>query len=151
MLRRARTVLDGVAAVAEVLTVECGHVLRNDDDKPVEPFGYMDGISQPLFLQDKQAALTGRKPVWDPSAPINLVLLPDPFVSQTPAGADCFGSYLIFRKLEQNLKEFRTYIWELAQALGRSNDMAKAFVLGRFNDGTPAVLSDTPGGSQAAA
>jgi Dyp-type peroxidase family len=150
MLRRARTVLDSVAAVAKVLTVECGHVLRNDDDKPVEPFGYMDGISQPLFLQDKQATQPSRRPVWDPSAPLDLVLLPDPFVSQTPAGTDCFGSYLVFRKLEQNLKGFRTGIWELARALGCSNDMAKAFVLGRFKDGTPAVLFDTPGASQAA-
>jgi deferrochelatase/peroxidase EfeB len=149
MLRQARTVLDDVTAVAEVLTVEHGHVLRNDHDTPIEPFGYADGRSQPLFLQsDVQAQQSGSRPVWDPSAALDLVLLPDLLA---PADADCFGSYLVFRKLEQNIREFHTGIQALAQALGCSNDMAKALVMGRFENGTPVVLSATPEASQAAA
>jgi Dyp-type peroxidase family len=149
MLRHVRTVLDNVAAVAEVLTVEHGHVLRNDQHNPVEPFGYADGRSQPLFLQgDVTAQQTSSKPVWDPAAPLDLVLLPDLLA---PAGADCFGSYLVFRKLEQNIREFHTRIQALARTLGCNKSMAKALVIGRFDDGTPLVLSDTPEANQAAA
>lgn len=149
MLRQSRTVLDEVAAVADVVTIERGHALRNNCGDPIEPFGYVDGISQPVFLQDNtQAAPT----MWDPSASLDLVLLPDPF-AKTPDGKalpDCFGSYLVFRKLEQNLREFRKRIELLAHDLRCTDDMAHALVLGRFKDGTPLSLSDKAGMSRSA-
>lgn len=150
ILRRARTVLDEVVAVADVVTVEHGHMLRNGNNNPVEPFGYVDGISQPLFLLpgDGQAAQPSSNPVGHASASLDLVLLPDPFVQQTPGGQDCFGSYLVFRKLEQKLQEFRQRIEALARFLGCREAMAEALVMGRFKDGTPLVSSDTPAGSQ---
>lgn len=143
MLRQAGTVLDTVTAVADVLTIERGHVLRNNAGDAVEPFGYVDGISNPHFLEEKLAAPTR----WNPSASLDLALLPDPF-AKPPTGEalpDCFGSYLVFRKLEQNLREFRKCIQQLACTLQCSTDMAQALVLGRFKDGTPLILSDTAG------
>lgn len=140
LVSQERDVRDHVAAVADVLTVEWGHRLRKGDNF-VEPFGYADGLSQPRFLVrgDGGAAQTSSTSAWDPSAPLNLVLLPDPFA---PDGADCFGSYLVFRKLEQNVYGFHQRIQELAGTLGCSEAMAEALVLGRFKDGTPLVLSD---------
>lgn len=143
MLRQAETVLETVAAVADVLAIERGHVLRNNAGDAVEPFGYVDGISNPHFLQDTQAAPT----MWNPAAHLDLVLLPDPF-AKTPLGEalpDCCGSYLVFRKLEQNLREFRQRIQQLACTLQCSADMAHALVLGRFKDGTPLTSFDTAG------
>lgn len=147
ILRRARTVLDEVVAVADVVTVEHGHMLRNGNNDAVEPFGYVDGISQPRFLLqgDEQAAQPSSNPVGNPFASLDLVLLPDPFVPQTPGGQDCFGSYLVFRKLEQKLREFRHRIEALAGLLRCPEATAEALVMGRFKDGTPLVSSATPG------
>jgi Dyp-type peroxidase family len=143
--RHAQAVRSEVAEIAIVVTTEWGHKLRNSHKDPIEPFGYVDGISQPLFLQDR-AAQTSSTSMWDPSASLDLILLPDPFAPQTPAGQDCCGSYLVFRKLEQNIREFHKRIQVLAGALKCSNDMAQALVLGRFNaDGTPLTASATAG------
>jgi deferrochelatase/peroxidase EfeB len=143
------TVLSEVAIVADVLTVELGHKLRNASGDSVEPFGYRDGISQPVFLQ-KNAQST--PPVfnpsewqpsdpWTPSASLDLVLLPDPFATSEQ---DCFGSYLVFRKLEQNIRGFHQRIRELAGLLECDIERAQALVLGRFRDGTPLVKHSTP-------
>ena len=140
-------VLSEVAAVADVLTVELGHRLRNASGDSVEPFGYRTGISEPLFFQDStQTAPT----IWDPSASLDLVLLPDPFVKTSNGGAatNCFGSYLVFRKLEQNIRGFHQCIRELAMQLGCRYEKAQALVLGRFRDGTPLSLCAEAGMSR---
>ena len=114
--RQARAVLDEVEGVADVLAVEHGHVMRNSADESIEHFGYVNGRSQPLFLQtDLEAETTGGGiDQWDPSAPLGLALVPDPYVDTE----DCFGSYLVFRKLGQNVWGFKKRGKELADALG---------------------------------
>lgn len=142
-------VLGEVAAVAHVLTVELGNRLYNANKDSVEPFGYRDGISQPVFLDDGSQSVppvfdpsklefsdsTGKpSDNWTPLASLNLVLLPDPF---TLEGKDYFGSYLVFRKLEQNVRGFHQSIRGLAGKLEREPEWAQALVLGRFRDGSP--------------
>jgi deferrochelatase/peroxidase EfeB len=56
----------------------------------------------------------------------------------------------VFRKLEQNVRGFKTYEKKLAQALGLTGEDAKragALIMGRFEDGTPVVLQRTAGRS----
>ncbi|MBV8731318.1 MAG: peroxidase, partial [Acidobacteriia bacterium] len=80
---------------------------------------------------------------WDPRAGPNLVLIQDPYGQS----ADDCGSYLVFRKLEQNVRGFRQHIAELAarlEANGAGLDLAGAMVIGRFLNGTPVVLNDEP-------
>ena len=142
--RQARAVLDEVEGVADVLAVEHGHVMRNSADESIEHFGYVNGRSQPLFLRtDLEAETTGGGiDQWDPSAPLGLVLVPDPYVDTE----DCFGSYLVFRKLEQNVWGFKKREKELADALGLTAmevERAAALIVGRFEDGTPIILSAT--------
>src|SRR5436309_2029996 len=48
---KTREVSEGLRAIAEVLTIERGTVLRNARGDPIEHFGYVDSRSQPLFLQ----------------------------------------------------------------------------------------------------
>lgn len=68
----------------------------------IEHFGYMDGRSQPLFLQED----IGPEPKarWNPAFPLGQVILADRAApnAAVASGPVFFGSYLVFRKLEQN-------------------------------------------------
>ncbi len=122
------------------LTVEYGVRWFGPDGKQdIEPFGFADGISQPLFLTDEiDQAQQGGIDRWDPSAPLNLVLVKDP----NGVGEDSYGSFFVFRKLEQDVAGFHQRLAELAQALGTDTKLAGAYVVGRFQDGTPVELHD---------
>jgi Dyp-type peroxidase family len=106
----------------------------------LEHFGYRDGISQPLFYESD---VDGNTQNWDPRAGPNLVLIQDPY----GLSADDCGTYLVFRKLEQNVRGFRQHTQELSatlQANGASAELAGAMVIGRFPDGTPVALHQQP-------
>jgi deferrochelatase/peroxidase EfeB len=117
------------------------------------PTAYVDGRSQPLFLADDfrisggvRAAERDGSPIgqWDPFEPLERVLRPDPFAPV----ADCLGSLVVFRKLEQNVRAFAAREQELADRLrlaGEERDRAGALIVGRFRDGTPVVVSPTGG------
>ena len=138
----------------EVVKVEHGYVLRNDAKDGIEHFGFVDGISQPLFLKgDFQYDGSGGRVKtksgnsierWDPFASLGLVLRNDPMT----AVPDSFGSYAVYRKLEQNVQAFLAREKELADQLeleGRARELAGALAVGRFRDGTPVALSDKSG------
>ena len=143
----AEALRSSAAAVAQVLTTEEGIVLRRrnaaGDHEPVEHFGYFDGISNPLFtkedLDDERPENRGRT-AWDAGARLSLVLTDDPFTGE----ADAFGSYLVYRKLGQNVRAFNDRVRALAQAVNMSEDLAGAMVVGRFKDGTPVLKSNVP-------
>jgi Dyp-type peroxidase family len=157
LLREVRKLLDDVKAHAEICTVEHGKVMRNAQGNTIEHFGYADGKSQPLFFQsdiarEKQEA-EGQH-VWDPGAGPNLVLVPDPYGRKGSGrnGRDIkyydSGSYLVFRKFEQNVRAFKEQQQQLAHALGGTAEGAEragALAVGRFKDGTPIVLQRTAG------
>lgn len=145
LLRRARQVLFQIRTVGQVLAVERGRALRNKQGQGIEHFGYADGVSQPLFLKsdiEREEKLIGIDK-WNPSAPLELALIKDPTTAE-----NCFGSYFVFRKLEQNVRGFKQREKELAQSLGlegEDEERAGALVVGRFEDGTPIVLQkDAP-------
>src|SRR6266571_6055335 len=134
---KTREVSEGLRPIAEILTVERGTVLRNARSDPIEHFGYVDSRSQPLFLQaDLEAEKAAGVDAWDPSAPLGLVLVDDPFTSEE----DCFGSYLVFRKLQQDVENFNAGVKDLAARLAADEAIAGALVVGRFKDGTPVTL-----------
>jgi Dyp-type peroxidase family len=129
------TVKDSFAGLGTVHREE-GRVLKEDppppsgDPETIEPFGYVDGISQPRFFQDdlnRDAATKGGIETWNPLAPLGLVLVPDPFIREE----DCFGSFLVFRKLAQNVGGFQANI-----LLAANPDQRGAEIVGRFKDGS---------------
>lgn len=141
----ADAVRQSVRGVAEVLTTENGNTLRRKNPKtgrfdPVEHFGYFDGISQPAFLKRDWQKQPNRD-AWDPGARLSLVLADDPLTSEV----DAFGSYLVYRKLGQDVARFEAQVAALAARLGVSPELAGAMVVGRFKDGTPIVRSGAPG------
>jgi len=112
---------------------ECGYVLRHQRKDPsnphrrtsyaIEPFGYRDAISQPLFFkadleergQNESAPIMAAGLKWSSFAPLSLVLVPDPHGTSTQP---C-GSYIAYRKIRQKVDFF----YEQAQRL--SADLQK--------------------------
>lgn len=163
LLRTARHEVDRILerGHATIVAVEHGAALRNEHGDGIEHFGYVDGRSQPLFLASDFSGLVNGKVVpgdtleqlpdgqmgdlryWNPFAKLSLALLKDPAVKDP----DAYGSYYVFRKLEQNVQGFVDAERDLACKLGleEGDPRAGAMAVGRFRDGTPLVLSETAG------
>jgi Dyp-type peroxidase family len=155
LINNVETIKAEVASFAVVLGIETGRALRRTVDKglptervePIEHFGYFDGISQPLFTRedlenyhnrDKKGTRGAGK--WDPSASLSLVLVDDPFTGEENA----FGSYLVYRKLHQNVGLWVERVKATATAIGHTVNLAGAMAVGRFKDGTPVVDFEAP-------
>lgn len=93
--------------------VEEGGVLYNELDQKIEHFGYRDGLSKIKFF-DSQNKLIPEK--------AELVL-------------DDHGSYMVFRKLEQNVKKFNQNIRKRSDEMKIPIDYMYARAVGRFKDG----------------
>jgi Dyp-type peroxidase family len=133
--------------------MERGRVYENEHSEGVEHFGFVDGRSQPLLIEEdikKEPPDATGAFIWNPEFPLNQVLAKDPAV----ADPNIFGSYLVFRKLEQNVKGFmaaeeslQKKLTALANRVGKTYppDIAGATLMGRFRDGTPVTLQNQDG------
>jgi Dyp-type peroxidase family len=139
------TLTDELAPFTERNFTERGDALHFDfgagrDKVDIEHFGHQDGISQPRLVKmdiDAEIAARGAKN-WNPEAKLSLCFVPE------PNRADEFGSYFVFRKLNQNVKGFRTARDALAVMLGVTADEAAALAVGRHRDGRPVMPATTP-------
>jgi Dyp-type peroxidase family len=128
-------------ASVELIGEETGRSYKNANGDGIEHFGHVDGRSQPLLLREDIERETTQRDgihIWDPSFPLKQVLERSP-----GGGPDDFGSYVVFRKLEQNVKAYMQREQQLATALGLKEDdreLASAMIVGRFRDGTPLSL-----------
>jgi deferrochelatase/peroxidase EfeB len=142
-----------VQGIAEICAIEYGRVIRHPQtEQTFEHFGYVDGRSQPLFFEKEVTEETekrGGTDRWNPKARPSLVLVEDPYRDPKNPGLPAYGSYLVFRKLEQNVHGFQKHLNQLVDnALhleGHDRRRAEALVMGRFRDGTPVALQATPG------
>lgn len=108
-------------------------------NKIVEWFGFRDGVSQPLFFPDAYKNNKGFE--IDSVAPLRIVLTRDKG-GQNKYSA---GSFLAFLKLEQNVKKFRENVKKVQEKIsGKDPDLAAAYLIGRFYDGTSVFLSKSP-------
>ncbi len=114
-----------------------GEVLRDSHDRPIEHFGFADGISQPAIrgFHDPAHVRPGspfiaagefilgcvgeRRPQSSPPQP-------------TPAPWMHGGSFQVFRRLNQDVAAW----WKRMDELG-DPDLQAARALGRYHDGTP--------------
>ena len=141
LARLVANTLDDCDGALAPLFVQAGRAYKNRDNEGVEHFGYVDGRSQPLMIQtaldEERDKRRGGIANYDPSAPLNQFVLADPL----KAGG--FGSFFVFRKLEQNVAGFKASEAALAEQLGLTGadeERAGAMVVGRFEDGTPLTL-----------
>ena len=73
--------------------------------------------------------------------PLQTALVKDPGVYDDVS----YGSFFIFRKLEQFVRGFKKREVEIAEILsleGEKSELAGAMIVGRFEDGTPVTMSD---------
>jgi Dyp-type peroxidase family len=136
-------------AAVEIAAIERGRAYFNANGDGIEHFGYVDGRSQLLLRQRdvlREAATSDGKVRWDPAFPMRQVLVRDPAVAEPVA----FGSYFVYRKLEQDVRGFAAAERALAEklcALDARLDpaLAGASLVGRFEDGTPVLLQHGAG------
>lgn len=121
--------------------------------KPVvlEHFGFRDGVSNPPIsgLVEKQVKGAGRLDtdgVWHAYPPGEFLLghvdtngeIP---IAPKPEQFAHNGSFMVLRKLEQNVDLFRSYLREQSAKHGRSADDIATRMVGRHRDGTPLMPS----------
>jgi len=139
-----------ILAFGNITAVERGKALFNREGAGLEHFGYVDGISQPLFFDDEWEQYRKDNNIqnpgdikFDPRAEKELVLTQDPFFPQDP---NALGSYFVFRKLEQNVKAFKQAEKDLAATLELNDEeILGAMLVGRFEDGTPIEVREEDG------
>lgn len=129
-----------------VLGTQDGTGLHNSNGDGIEHFGYVDGRSQPLFLAsdiENEMHSTDGTSIWNPAFAIGRAIVPEP----APEGAgEHFGSYFIFRKLEQDVQAFKIAELKFAKDLGLEvPERAGALLVGRFEDGTPVTSQAAEG------
>jgi Dyp-type peroxidase family len=137
-------ILNLLGAAGTVVHTEPGRaIFKTQESKEIEGiehFGYVDGRSQPLLLTESikdEADGNDGISVWDPTFPLKQVLVADP----GSTGGKGFGSFFVFRKLEQNVKAFKDEEAVLGGPTRLNNgELAGATLVGRFEDGTPVVL-----------
>lgn len=144
--KQASQVITETTGFAKLLLDQRGNVLKMKGGSGIEHFGYADGISQPLYLEDDIANQTSTNQWDDETDTVRLL------VNDTPSNPDSFGSFLVFRKLEQNIKAFKdaegdnppvpSKLPTVRDVSGNSNpELAGAMIVGRFENGTPTVQS----------
>ncbi len=140
LTRQTNNLTARFTGLADIWTESGYKILKGTET--LEQFGFVDGVSQPIFFQSD---IKGSTAPWDPGAGTKLVLVKDPFGTTDD---DC-GSFYVFRKLWQDVAGFKKRVACLQSKLakGQDQELAGALLVGRFQDGTPVVRYKSPRGN----
>ena len=116
-----------------------------------EHFGYTDGFGNPDYIGVERSAQPGQGKLmpdgtWAPLATGELLLGYADEAGEMPASpiphllADN-GTFMVYRKLHQNVATFRDYLDQHATQYGGGKEKLAAKFIGRWRDGTPLELS----------
>jgi Dyp-type peroxidase family len=115
-----------------------------------EHFGFADGFGQPAIEGSGVAATPGQGAPdgdgWRPIRAGEFVLgYPDEQgalpAAPAPDQLSVNGSYLVYRKLHQDVASFRRQLAECARHYPGGEELLAAKIVGRWRDGTPLALS----------
>lgn len=147
-LESRRADLDGVELAS---WQDAGKLTIDGELSPKEHFGYTDGIGNPDIagVPGKRQAGGGKivgNRTWAPIAPGEFLLgYGDEAgeVAPTPRPMRFFrnGTFMVFRKLQQNVATFRSWASEEGTKYPGGVEHFKAKLVGRWPDGTPVELS----------
>ena len=121
------------------------------DGRMQEHFGFIDGFGNPDVDGAPGATRPGRGKLepngkWSPIAPGEFLLGSRNEAGETaptPQPSLLFrnGTFMVYRKLHQNVATFRRFVRDESERLKISPDLLGAKMVGRWADGTPLVLS----------
>lgn len=141
---------DAIAAAAGQVTVVTSEAGKHFDGPLAgkEHFGFLDGIAQPAVLGSGLSSSPGdgtprKRRGWDPVASGEFVLGEIDESGNVQFGSPLFkyGSFMVFRKLQQHVDRFRAYTAQVGQRHGLSAEAVGAKMIGRWPSGAPLVLS----------
>ena len=125
--------------------------MRLIDGRMQEHFGYIDGFGNPDVAGAPGKTRPGRGKVtsdgtWEPVAPGGFLLGSEDEAGETvptPQPSLMFrnGTFMVYRKLHQNVATFRRFIRDESNRLGIAPELLAAKMVGRWPDGTPIELS----------
>lgn len=131
--------------------VEVGWQLGKALEENREHFGYRDGVGQPSIEGSGVEPLPGQGAVdgagkWRPIRAGEFILgyLDEEDVLPPAAAPDQLtvnGTFLVYRKLRQDVARFRRQLRRAAQLYPGSEELLGAKLVGRWRDGTPLALS----------
>jgi Dyp-type peroxidase family len=99
----------------------------------IEHFGFRDGISQPLIRGVDDEKIARRRVNKDAFDPEDFVLFG---LSEHLSWANN-GSFLVFRRLRQDVHGFQNFINSVSRNLGLTREELAAKFMGRYTDGRP--------------
>jgi Dyp-type peroxidase family len=136
--------------VALVGFQDAAALIREGAPAPIEHFGYTDGFSQPDFVGGQTVNSPGDGKIgkgkrWEEIKTGEFILghrneadeLPP---APLPAVLGKNGAFLVFRKLEQDVRSFRDYVAQWGRRYPGGAEKLMAKFLGRWRDGTPLAL-----------
>ena len=150
----SNNLLRSLGSSIKVVYSEIG-ITRPGAERRHEHFGFLDGISQPGVRGLTPVSEPRRRP--DQGLPGQDLIWPGEFVFGYPGqhpedpykegpSAEMAvpwmrnGSYMVFRRLEQKVPEFRRFVREQAARLGMDPELLAARMVGRWKSGAPLEL-----------
>ncbi len=126
--------------------------IRDGYERPIEHFGFRDGVSNtPIrgLIDDSSPKVRGAgrldaKGDWHPIAAGEFLFgyndeIGESPESPQPASIAQNGTFLVYRKLSQNVELFRRYLDDVAAQLGLDPAMVAEKMVGRRKNGDPLV------------
>ena len=147
-----QSTLDETGGAIFVGSQDAAAEVTNGKPTTSEHFGYTDGFGNPDYLgverstQPGQGKLLHDGKTWAPLATGELLLgyadeageLP---VAPMPHLLAANGTFMVYRKLHQNVATFRAYLNHQSTLYGGGKEKLAAKFIGRWRDGTPLELS----------
>jgi Dyp-type peroxidase family len=145
------SLIEETAGATVLASQDATALVVNGKPTTKEHFGYTDGFGNPDYLGVERSTQPGQGQLqpngtWAPLATGELLLgyadeageLP---VAPIPHLLASNGTFMVYRKLHQNVAIFRAYLEKQAALYGGGKEKLAAKFIGRWRDGTPLELS----------
>jgi Dyp-type peroxidase family len=149
--RALRAIADAAGGATFLGDQDAAALVVNGSFAAIEHFGFADGYAQPDFVGGQASDVPGdgkldRRGRWQEIATGEFLLgyrneaaeLP---VAPIPGVLAKNATFMVYRKLEQDVRAFRAYVSEWGARYGGGPEKLMAKFAGRWRDGTPVAVS----------